>query len=87
MRLLTRFRFQRIVDTGIGPFSSRFLRSLLKRECMTCGGPIGERTLTRNALVVDGNEVVLRCLPCRGLPEIALAEHGKDWFNVPKVKP
>jgi hypothetical protein len=71
----------RIIDRGIGPFSSRFLRAVTDRECMRCGGNVAEMSLLTNSIVVTPGRVVLHCITCRGGRPLTVQGSERGWMN------
>lgn len=80
--MFKRFGTKRLIEKGIGPFGSRFLRALMDRECMRCGGHVAEMSLTTNSIVVLPGRVVLLCINCRGGERLTVDGPEKGWLDV-----
>ncbi len=74
-----------IAKGGVGPFDSRFLTALRKRECMRCGREVAEMSLVSNSVVARPGRVVLYCIHCRG--GVPVAGHGthKGALNIDRA--
>lgn len=70
--LLMRRRSKRVLESGLGPFTSDCLIAFSQCRCQQCAKPISENSLLGNALVAQKECILVLCSACRTGKECVL---------------